>query len=230
MHIRSVICEKRKVNITERRRNGDWMTLNGHWNVPAIQSTEWWLKGDWMAPFSFHGTVAFRLVFALYVCLSVCVSVCLSVYVSVSVCLYVCLLVWLFFLSSVCLFICHSLSPVFCLCLFYFPSLLSIYLSIHLSVSVCLSFICLSIYFFFYLSISSIYLSFSLSFLSVYLRLFLLNPPFFAEILPICMTHYPIQATSYISFSLSLTSLSIIYTLSFIDFFHVVPTGALGFS
>ena len=22
--------------------------LKGHWNVPAIQSTEWWLKGDWM--------------------------------------------------------------------------------------------------------------------------------------------------------------------------------------
>ena len=49
-------------NITERRRNGDWMALNGHWNVPSIQSTEWWLKGDWMAPFSFHGTVAVRLV------------------------------------------------------------------------------------------------------------------------------------------------------------------------
>ena len=214
MHIRSVIWEKRKVNITKRRRNGDWMTLNGHWNVPAIQSTEWQLKGDWMAPFSFQRMVAFRLVFALYVCLSVCV------YVSLSDCS--------FFHPYV------SLSVTLCLpfsvCLFYFPSLLSIYLSIHLSVSVCLSFICLSIYFFFYLSISSIYLSFSLSFLSVYLRLFLLNPPFFAEILPICMTHYPIQATSYISFSLSLTSLSIIYTLSFIDFFHVVPTGALGFS
>ena len=37
--------------------------LNGHWNVPAIQSTEWWLKGDWMAPFSFHGMVAFRFVY-----------------------------------------------------------------------------------------------------------------------------------------------------------------------
>ena len=51
----------------ERRRNGDWMTLNGHWNVPAIQSTEWWLKGDWMAPFRFHGMVAFRLVLILYI-------------------------------------------------------------------------------------------------------------------------------------------------------------------
>ena len=58
----SYIRKKRKVNITERRRNGDWMALNGHWNVPAIQSTEWWLKGDWMAPFSFHGMVVFRLV------------------------------------------------------------------------------------------------------------------------------------------------------------------------
>ena len=58
----SYIRKKRKMNITERRRNGDWMALNGHWNVPAIQSTEWCLKGDWMAPFSFHGMVAFRLV------------------------------------------------------------------------------------------------------------------------------------------------------------------------
>ena len=38
----------------------EW-SLNGHWNVPAIQSTEWWLKGYWMAPFNFNGMVAFRL-------------------------------------------------------------------------------------------------------------------------------------------------------------------------
>ena len=25
--------------------------LKGHWNVPAIQSTEWWLKSDWNPPF-----------------------------------------------------------------------------------------------------------------------------------------------------------------------------------
>ena len=35
-----IYTEKRKVNITERRQNGDWMALTGHWNVPAIQSTE----------------------------------------------------------------------------------------------------------------------------------------------------------------------------------------------
>ena len=38
------------------------MALNGPCNVRAIQSSEWWLKGDWMAPFSFHRMVAFRLV------------------------------------------------------------------------------------------------------------------------------------------------------------------------
>ena len=59
----SYIRKERRANITERWRNGDWMALNGHWNVPAIQSTEWWLKGDWMAPFSFNWMVAFRLVF-----------------------------------------------------------------------------------------------------------------------------------------------------------------------
>ena len=64
MHIRSVIHEKKEKWILLK---GDGMvtewSLNGHWNVPAIQSTERWLKGDWMAPFSFHGMVAFRLVF-----------------------------------------------------------------------------------------------------------------------------------------------------------------------
>ena len=54
------------MNITERRRNGDWMALNGHWNVHAIQLTEWWLTGDWMAPFSFQEMVAFRLVPFMY--------------------------------------------------------------------------------------------------------------------------------------------------------------------
>ena len=46
MHIRpyQLQKEKREMNITERRRNGGWMALNGHWNVPAIKSTEWWLK------------------------------------------------------------------------------------------------------------------------------------------------------------------------------------------
>ena len=58
----SYIRKERRANITERRRNSDWMALNGHWNVPAIQSTECWLKGDWLALFSFNGMVAFRLV------------------------------------------------------------------------------------------------------------------------------------------------------------------------
>ena len=47
---------------TELWLNGTEWSLNGHCNVPAIQSTEWWLKRDWMAPFSFHWMVAFRLV------------------------------------------------------------------------------------------------------------------------------------------------------------------------
>ena len=39
----------------EKWRNSDgietewhWIWLNGDWNVPAIQSTEWWLKGHCM--------------------------------------------------------------------------------------------------------------------------------------------------------------------------------------
>ena len=31
-------------------QNISW--LKGHWNVPTIQSTEWWLKCDWNPPFS----------------------------------------------------------------------------------------------------------------------------------------------------------------------------------
>ena len=33
---------------TEWWLNGTERSLNGHWNVTAIQSTEWRLKGDWM--------------------------------------------------------------------------------------------------------------------------------------------------------------------------------------
>ena len=65
MHVRSVICGKKKSEYywkaTEWWLNGTEWSLNGHWNEPAIQSTEWWLKGHWIAPFNFNGMVAFRL-------------------------------------------------------------------------------------------------------------------------------------------------------------------------
>ena len=63
------------------------------------------------------------------------------------------------------------------------------------------------------------YLSFSLSFLSVYLSLFPPNPPFLAKILPICMTHYPIQSTSFF-LSLPHPSLYHIHTLFHWFFSH----------
>ena len=46
---------KRKVNLIERGRNGDWMALNGDWNVSAIPLTEWWLKGHWMGQARIQG-------------------------------------------------------------------------------------------------------------------------------------------------------------------------------
>ena len=48
MHIRSVIYgKKRKVNITERRRNGDWMALNSHWMVTEMYLPFSRLNSDW---------------------------------------------------------------------------------------------------------------------------------------------------------------------------------------
>ena len=43
----SYIRKKRKVNITERRRNGDWMTLNGNWMVIEMYLPLCRLNGDW---------------------------------------------------------------------------------------------------------------------------------------------------------------------------------------
>ena len=39
--------------------HSEW-SLNGPWNVPAIQSTEGWLKGDWKVT-ECQGMVVFRL-------------------------------------------------------------------------------------------------------------------------------------------------------------------------
>ena len=44
----SYIRKKRKLNITERRRNGDWMTLNGHWMVTEMYLPFSRLIGHWM--------------------------------------------------------------------------------------------------------------------------------------------------------------------------------------
>ena len=41
---RSAILRNNEHKISYRQQNGDWW-LKGHWNVPAIQSTERWLKG-----------------------------------------------------------------------------------------------------------------------------------------------------------------------------------------
>ena len=63
MQIRSVTYEtNRKVNITERWRNGDWMALNGDWMVNEMYLPFSRLNGAFR--FSRNvGMVAFRLVF-----------------------------------------------------------------------------------------------------------------------------------------------------------------------
>ena len=58
--------------------------LNGHWNVPAIQSTEWWLKDDWMAPFNFHGMVAFCLVYTWHSTVTVLSSCSIFIFLTLS--------------------------------------------------------------------------------------------------------------------------------------------------
>ena len=43
----SYIREKKKVTIIERRRNGDWIALNGHWMVTEMYLPFSRLNGDW---------------------------------------------------------------------------------------------------------------------------------------------------------------------------------------
>ena len=48
MHIKSVTCEKKgKVNITDSRRNGDWMALDGDCMVTEMYLPFSRLNGDW---------------------------------------------------------------------------------------------------------------------------------------------------------------------------------------
>ena len=57
--------KKRKVNITEKRWNGDWMPMNGDWKVTELRPsvvTEWWCfvlvfmilkaRGSWTTAYS----------------------------------------------------------------------------------------------------------------------------------------------------------------------------------
>ena len=43
------------------RNDTEWW-LNGHLNVPRIQSTQWWLEGYWMATLRFKWMVAYNVV------------------------------------------------------------------------------------------------------------------------------------------------------------------------